>query len=199
MQRGRPTKNPELKKLSGTYRPPKAMEGPLLETVPEPPQELNPEVRSMFKNACSILINKKMLHPEDIHLVVIFAQEYWTYLQAVKALQTPEDHINTTASGYLQPSPWVNIRNTAQKSVREVGSLIGLDPFGRGRMGVKDTEEEGGLLEQLMGRSEKVHQVEPEEDFLERQRKREEDLNKWMDKASKEYEEKKNSGEYNNR
>ena len=44
-----------------------------------------------------------------------------------------------------------------------------------------------------------MHQVEPEEDFLERQRKREEDLNKWMDEASKEYEEKKNSGEYNNR
>ena len=136
MPRGRPPKNPELKKLSGTYRPREADPGALITTVPEPPVELNLEAGNLFKNACRILIDRKMLHPEDIHLVVIFAQEYWTYLQAVNNLQRPEDHINTTASGYLQPSPWVNIRNTAQKAVREVGALIGLDPFSRGRMGV---------------------------------------------------------------
>lgn len=184
---GRPPKNPEIKKLSGTYKPHKAVEGPLLTKVPKPPEELNEEVKGLFKNACSILIAKKMLHPEDIHLVVIWSQEYWTYLSAAKELQSPEDHILTTASGYKQPSPWVNIRNTAQKSVREVGSLIGLDPFSRERMGVKaETKTEyQEFMEEHTRELEITTQAE----------KREKELLEWREKASKRYEELKKSPE----
>ena len=90
-----------------------------------------------------------MLFESDIHLIAALAKEYSIYEMACMELKTKSKFVEKTQSGYNQQSPWVNIRSTALKNVKEIGSLFGLDPLSRSRFNVEPTEKEKNPFENL--------------------------------------------------
>jgi len=62
-----------------------------------------------------------------VQLVVMMAQEFSTYEEASRELKV--EKVLTTDKGYQMPSPWIAIRNSAQKNYRDIASLFGLDPL----------------------------------------------------------------------
>ena len=139
--KGRNPISTDLKKLTGTLRADRMKEGlkfTLLISNPSPPTWLDNSAKKMFANVAGLLIEKKMLYDADIHLLAILSKELSVYEMACKELKTKSKFIVKTKTGYEQQSPWVAIRSQAQKNVREIGSLFGLDPLSRSRFYIKD-------------------------------------------------------------
>ena len=90
-----------------------------------------------------------MLYESDIHLLAILAKELSVYEMSCQELKTKSKFVIETKSGYKQPSPWVAIRSQAQKNVREIGSLFGLDPLSRSRFNIKEDKKEKNVFAEL--------------------------------------------------
>jgi len=142
--KGRSVLPVEQKKLSGTLRSDRIKNGlqfTQLTICPDAPTWLDISAKKKFTEVANLLINNKMLFDADIHNLAILAKELSVYEMACTELKTKSKFINETEKGYQQPSPWVSIRNQAQKNVREIGSLFGLDPLSRSRFNIKPDDK----------------------------------------------------------
>jgi P27 family predicted phage terminase small subunit len=150
--RGRKQTSIEVKGLAGTLRPDRMKTGlpyDMITICPEPPSWLNSKGKDIFSDTCQLLIDKHLLYNSDVHLMAIFAHELWTYETAVSKLKTASKHVIVTKTGYSQPSPWIAIRNQAQKNIIAIGSLFGFDPLSRMRFDENQTEKEDELQKLL--------------------------------------------------
>src|SRR4030042_3509802 len=135
----------ETKKLQGTDRKDREkeiVEFSLITIVPVPPAFLDTKAKKNFRNFCELLIDKNMLTNANIGHVTLMAQELSTYERANRELKKKDAYITKTPSGYKQPSPWVAIRNQAQKNYREYAALFGLDPISASKVGTKKRSHE---------------------------------------------------------
>jgi len=100
-----------------------------------------------------MLIEKRLLNNANVQLVLIMAQEFATYEKAVRELKNGYTSF-VGKNDYEVPSPWVAIRNQAQKNYREIASLFGLDPMSAQRIGPagKGDEDPFGALEKKYGK-----------------------------------------------
>jgi len=149
---GRKKLSDEEKKLAGTFRTDRIKNGiefSLLSNVPKSPTWLDAASRKMFIDIATLLISKNMLYESDIHLLAILAKELSVYEMSCQELKTKSKFVIETKSGYKQPSPWVAIRSQAQKNVREIGSLFGLDPLSRSRFNIKEDKKEKNVFAEL--------------------------------------------------
>lgn len=140
------------KKLSGTFRNDRIKTGiefSILTVCPNPPEWLDLKAKRKFTDLSNLLISKQMLFESDLHLIAALAKEYSIYEMACTELKNKSKFVKKTQSGYNQQSPWVNIRSTALKNVKEIGSLFGLDPLSRSRFNVEPTEKEKNPFENL--------------------------------------------------
>lgn len=139
MAGGRPAVPATTKKLQGTDRKDREKEGvqfTVITICPKPAVWLDTKAKTNFKTFCKLLIGKGLLTDANIGHVLIMAQEFSTYEKANRELQKKKDgEVMMTASGYKQPSPWIAIRNTAQKNYREIAALFGLDPVSATKVG----------------------------------------------------------------
>ncbi|MDH5524509.1 MAG: phage terminase small subunit P27 family, partial [Desulfobulbaceae bacterium] len=145
LMKGRNKLPVEQKKLAGTFRSDRFKNGlqfTQLNICPDAPLWLDISAKKKFNEVALLLISKQMLYDADIHLLAILAKELSVYEMACAELKTKTKFIIETKSGYKQPSPWVAIRSQAQKNVREIGSLFGLDPLSRSRFNIKDEKPE---------------------------------------------------------
>ena len=134
----------EEKKLAGTFRKDRMRNGlkfTQITVTPKPPAWLDSSSKKIFFDLSSLLISKNMLYESDIHLLAILSKELSIYEMACRELKTPSKFVFKTESGYQQQSPWVNIRNQAQKNVKELGSLFGFDPLSRNRFNIKSEDK----------------------------------------------------------
>jgi phage terminase small subunit len=76
-------------------------------------------------------------------MVLIMAQEFSTYEQAVRELKKKGAYITLKGKNNDEaPSPWVTIRNQAQKNYRDIAALFGLDPLSSQKIGPTNPGEE---------------------------------------------------------
>ena len=131
MTKGRPRKDPEIKKLQGTDRNDRrveAVKGEVLTKVPRPTMTLrSKEEKAHYRRLCKILISVGQLTTTNVDYAVLMAKEWVKYEEADKNLS--DETVITTKSGYQQPSPWVAISNQALKNFVELASRFGLDPL----------------------------------------------------------------------
>lgn len=147
--KGKAPKSQELKKLAGTFRNDRDKSlnpNEALKRVPPAPSWLSDEAAQIFQEVCRELIGRKVLQESAVNLIAVYCSELYTYRIAAEKLKDPEAHVMTTATGYQQISPWITIRNAAQKNMRDIGALFGLDPVNRTRLPVKEVEEENPLV-----------------------------------------------------
>jgi P27 family predicted phage terminase small subunit len=146
MGKGRLPKLSTQKALQGTDRKDRQKEGiefTQITIVPKPEVWLEPKAKKNFKNLCKMLIEKGLLTNANVGHVLIMAQEFATYEKATRELQKSGEVIVTGKNDYEQPSPWVAIRNVAQKNYRDIASLFGLDPLSGMKVGSnKKTEKD---------------------------------------------------------
>jgi P27 family predicted phage terminase small subunit len=134
---GRPMIPAEIKKLSGTIRKDRIREGIEFEPLtisPKPEVWMDGRAKKYFKNICQLLIKKNLLNVANVQLVVLLAQEFSLYEEATRELKI-SGKVFVSDKGNLLPSPWVSIRNSAQKNYREIASLFGLDPLSAQKIG----------------------------------------------------------------
>jgi len=131
-------KTTDLKKLQGTARADRMKEGidfELVSELPKPETWLDRKAKQYFVNTAQMLIDKKLLFVSDVHLVSMLAQEMAIYEKACRELKKKDGYVMKTKNDYEQQSPWVGIRSTALKNVKELSSLFGLDPLSREKFG----------------------------------------------------------------
>lgn len=148
---GRPSVPAEIKKLTGTYRQDRAKKGvsfELVTAVPKPEVWMSEKGKKYFKTQCELLISHRLLDIANVQLVAIMAEEWALYEKACRMLKD-EGEVFSTEKGYQQQSPWVGIRNNAQKNYREVASLFGLDLLSSQKIG-SHGKEEGDDFTKLM-------------------------------------------------
>jgi P27 family predicted phage terminase small subunit len=134
---GRPAIPATIKKLSGTIRKDRIKEGiefELLLITPKPEVWMDNRAKKYFKNICELLINKKLLNVANVQLVILMAQEFSLYEEATRELKDSGKVFISDKGNYLQ-SPWVSIRNNAQKNYRDIAALFGLDPVSAMKVG----------------------------------------------------------------
>lgn len=146
MGAGRPTLPATTKKLQGTDRADRqreVVEYAQITVVPKPEVWLDTKAKTNFKNICKLLIDKCMLTDANVGHALIMAQELSTYETACRELKKKGAYVEKTATGYKQPSPWVAIRNQAQKNYKDYAALFGLDPVSAQKVGgLKATEKD---------------------------------------------------------
>lgn len=150
--KGRTTLPIKQKELSGTLRKDRLNNGiqfTLLTICPNAPDWLDAKAKEKFTDLSNLLISNKMLFDADVHNLAILSKELSIYEMACSELKTKTKFIEETNSGYKQPNPWVAIRNQAQKNVREIGSLFGLDPLSRSRFNIKPEKQNDNPFENL--------------------------------------------------
>lgn len=128
---GRPPVPAVTKKLQGTDRKDRindSIEFTKITVCPKPEPWLEPKAKKNFRSFCELLINKELLTDANLGHVLIMAQEFATYEMATKELKKLKSYVETTATGYKQQSPFIAIRNQAQKNYRDYAALFGLDP-----------------------------------------------------------------------
>jgi P27 family predicted phage terminase small subunit len=134
---GRPSLPIRIKELQGTFREDRKKNpiefAPITE-CPKPEVWLENRAKKYFKNICKLLIDKHLLNEANVPLVLMMAQEFATYEEATRELKTGKVKISGR-NDYEQLSPWVTIRNQAQKNYRDLSSLFGLDPISVGKIG----------------------------------------------------------------
>lgn len=134
---GRPMIPAEIKKLSGTVRKDRLREGvdfELLTMTPKPEVWMDDRAKKYFRNICEMLIDKKLLNVANVQLVILLAQEFSLYEEATRELKI-SGKVFVSDKGNLLPSPWMSIRNSAQKNFRDIASLFGLDPLSAQKIG----------------------------------------------------------------
>lgn len=134
---GRPSIPAEIKKLSGTIRKDREKEGvsyDLITVVPKPEVWMDDRAKKYFRNVCELLIGKKILNVANVQLVILLAQEFSLYEEATRELKESGKVFVSDKGNYLQ-SPWVSIRNNAQKNYRDIAALFGLDPVSAQKIG----------------------------------------------------------------
>jgi P27 family predicted phage terminase small subunit len=137
---GRPAVPSLIKELSGTLRKDRSKEGIKFDEISEVPK---PEVwlsnggKKYFKNICELMIDKKLLNNANVQLVAIMAEEFATYEEACRKLKDEGKTITiaTKTGSYEQVSPWVGIRNQAQKNYKDIAALFGMDPISQQKIG----------------------------------------------------------------
>lgn len=134
---GRPKTSVSEKKLAGTLRADRFKEGiqfQKITEIPEAPKYLGALAKKYFSDISSMLINAGMLYNIDVHLIMQLANRMATYEEASNKLKTASSKVVQVGKGnYEQQSPWLGIRNDAEKAIREIGSLFGFDPLSRTR------------------------------------------------------------------
>jgi len=140
MSAGRPSVPATTKKLQGTDRKDRKREvvefTPIM-IVPKPESWLDTKAKRNFKNFCLLLIEKKLLTTANVGHVAIMAQELSTYEDSCRKIKKEgmTQKIETKNGSYEQVTPWVAIRNTAQKNYRDYAALFGLDPVSANKVG----------------------------------------------------------------
>jgi P27 family predicted phage terminase small subunit len=151
---GRPLVPAVIKELSGTIRKDRTRETiqfDLITEVPKPEVWLTNKAKKYFKNMCELLISKKLLNVANVQLVVIMAEEFATYEEATRELKSSpakgeqkkkDGKVFKTDKGYQASSPWISIRNQAQKNYRDIAALFGLDPLSCQKIGATSKGDE---------------------------------------------------------
>lgn len=134
---GRPAIPAKIKELSGTVRKDRIKEGiefDLISVAPKPKVWMDARAKRYFKNISELLINKKLLNVANVQLVILMAQEFSLYEEATRELKI-SGKVFYSDKGNLLQSPWVSIRNNAQKNYRDIAALFGLDPVSAMKVG----------------------------------------------------------------
>lgn len=135
----------KIKELSGTIRKDRIREGvefPLITVPPKPEVWMDDRAKKYYKNVCELLISKQLLNAANVQLVIMMVQEFSLYEEASRKMKS-SGRVFVSDKGNLLPSPWVSIRNSAQKNYRDIASLFGLDPLSSQKIGppVKGEED----------------------------------------------------------
>jgi P27 family predicted phage terminase small subunit len=134
---GRPAIPAKIKELSGTVRKDRIkdiIEYDLLTIAPKPEVWMDTRAKRYYKNICELLISKKLLNVANVQLVTLMAQEFSLYEEATRELKI-SGKVFYSDKGNLLQSPWVSIRNNAQKNYRDIAALFGLDPVSAQKIG----------------------------------------------------------------
>jgi P27 family predicted phage terminase small subunit len=106
----------------------------LVTAIPKPEVWLSSKGKKNFTDLCELLIRHQLLDIANVQLVAIMSEEWAMYEKACRELKK-EGEVMELKGGYRQASPWVSIRNQAQKNYREVAAMFGLDLLSSQKIG----------------------------------------------------------------
>lgn len=81
-----------------------------------------------------------MLDNLDLSVLAIYADNYYRYIEATKAL-AKDGHVTKAKSGYQMPSPWMSILNQSAKNIFACSAKLGLAVTDRLKLIVPVKEE----------------------------------------------------------
>lgn len=133
--RGRPPKPTSLRLLEGNpgHRPINRTEPKPPVTVPEPPRFLNAKAKRMFRQLAPILLEIGTLTQIDAWVLADYCDAAAEVERLTKELKRAGDTI-TTPNGYIQPHPYVAMRNQCLARMARAGAELGIGAASRTRV-----------------------------------------------------------------
>lgn len=148
MAGGRPPKPDNVHQLHGTRSEVKRAAGhespepEAVEEIPKPPFSLVTDLaQRIWNEKASQLIRSKVLKVTDLEALESYCLSY--ELMCTASEEISRDGITTTgAMGGLIKHPACNVLKDAQTEIRQMGTLLGLNPSARTRINVGEKEKE---------------------------------------------------------
>ena len=144
MNKGRPNKPTEIKKLEGTYRADRDKGGlvlPKLSEIPEAPVYLSELGKFYFKNICETLKEFDILTGADIYLVVLLSGNLAINQEALEQIQNKKA-VRVAKNGFESIGGWFSVYDKTSKKIMELSNLFGLSPSARERIKMQPQKEE---------------------------------------------------------
>jgi P27 family predicted phage terminase small subunit len=86
---------------------------------------------------------------QDTHCILLLAENLDTVQTANKAI-AKQGHILTNKTGYVQPNPWIAIRNKAETNAVKLLKQLGMTPAARRATGAKPQSETLDSLDRFL-------------------------------------------------
>tara|TARA_R110002020_G_scaffold273792_1_gene488952 strand:+ start:24 stop:473 length:450 start_codon:yes stop_codon:yes gene_type:complete len=135
MPAGRPRKPTALKLIHGSRDRHKNKNEPKPTGLAEMPEWLNPAAVSCWELLAPELEAIGLLTNVDANAMAIYCTAYAEMVEAeAELLQGGKTQV--TKDGFKRVSPWLNIRNEAQKRMQQIGAQFGLTPATRTKIEV---------------------------------------------------------------
>jgi len=116
--------------------------------APRAPRWLPPEAKRKYRQLRPPLVRRGLLTPLDADALVAYAVMWSVFKETVETLAN-RDRDYSDVEGTLRADPAFAQMMAALKMMRVWGSLLGLDPVSRDRMGMGGPEEKDALSEFL--------------------------------------------------
>ena len=131
---GPPPKPRELKLVQGTLRKSRDR-GPvdIPPGVPDRPAFLDDLARQEWDRTAPVLEAARLLTDVDRAALAAYCESWSMYVRATERVQESGE-VMVSPKGYLYPSPWVGIANTAKKQMLAFLAEFGMTPSARTRV-----------------------------------------------------------------
>lgn len=139
MARGRPPKSDIIKLHAGSDAPNRPLPG-----IPDPPPHLNSGAKKIWKWLAKQVEAMGNVTQADQGIMALYCMAYDMMVQAEKAIHETmkESDGKNPYVGYViggkhgfGQNPYVGIRNSSMAQVAKYGSMLGLDPMSRSKVG----------------------------------------------------------------
>lgn len=139
---GRKRKCTQTLKLHGTFRADRhnvnAPEPDV--SAPLPPKWLAGEALAEWHRIVPLLLSEKCVSQWDRTALVLYCQEWATYVDVTEQLRAEESMLAEGASGQFVEHPLLRIQGKCFKRLLQVCSEFGLTPAARSRLNVSPTD-----------------------------------------------------------
>lgn len=124
---------------------------PPLAVVPQAPATLSAAEREAWNLYAAELVQRRVLTGLDLHVLEVFCASLATWREAVALLRERGEVL--VDAGRLTRNPAGRVAAEAWKTIREAGSLLGLDPTSRARLEAHSPAEDdtGNPFADLLG------------------------------------------------
>lgn len=136
---GRKPKSTQTLKLHGGFRPDRHnTDAPEPEIgKPEAPKWLTGSAREEWNRILPLLLAEKCVSRWDRAALVLYCQEWKTYVEATQKLRMVRGLLAKGSKGQLMEHPLLRIRDKAFRKLLQVASEFGLTPAARSRLNVQ--------------------------------------------------------------
>lgn len=121
---------------------------PMPGRTPSPPDYLNEEAASIWRQLGKLMLNAGLLTMADLHALAMFCAVAARWIEAEKKLAA-SGLILESKEGGLYQNPYLSVANRAWEQMRKMLSEFGLTPAERSRLRVVATEDTPSLAERL--------------------------------------------------
>ena len=108
-----------------------------------PPAHLSPEAANKWPDMVEMLSRNHVFTEMDIDMLAVYCEAFAEWVEAKDKLADIGKIVRSPKSGYPVPSPYVSIKNNAEKTMQNGMAEFGMSPASRSRVSISGKQNQG--------------------------------------------------------